>query len=214
MAIRMMVSKEKAGRDNVDIVRNFHGHEENRICHSYDCLHRNESEYIMKRGSRYKDTCKPLGPLYMETTHKGLVLEKRERNGYNDSDFYAIVWDEENNKPKEIEYASTREWSYPNGAVVDATDEIREKYNSYITKQREIAQKAREEAEARIPQRGRNVVVVKGRKVPKGTRGNVFWRGVDKYKSTQYGTYYRIGIKDESGNTHWISEDNVEVVRN
>jgi len=213
MAIRRMVSKEKAGQSNVEIVRNFFGHEEDRICHSYDCPHRNEQQHIKSRGPNCKKSCKPLGPLYMETTHQGLVLAKRERNGYHDSDFYAIVWNEEKNKPEEIEYASTRGWSYPNGAVVDATDEIREKYNAYVEKQRIIAQKAQEEAEARIPRRGRSVRVVKGRKISIGTEGVVFWRGPDKYKSTRNYTYYRVGIEMSNGNREFTSEDNVEVAR-
>lgn len=62
----------------------------------------------------------------------------------------------------------------------------------------------------------KRVRVVKGRKVPKGTEGEVFWFG--SYCHSPYGdpwgiyTTYRCGIKDDFGNVHWTSVDNIEVV--
>jgi hypothetical protein len=61
---------------------------------------------------------------------------------------------------------------------------------------------AKEETEVR---KGSNVKVVKGRKVPKGTMGVVFWIG-----SSEWGE--RVGIKDASETVHWTSIDNVIVV--
>jgi len=46
------------------------------------------------------------------------------------------------------------------------------------------------------------VVVIKGRKVPKGLIGKIFWKG-----QTQFGE--RLGIKDEKENVHWIDSKNV-----
>ena len=40
--------------------------------------------------------------------YKGCVISLWERNGYNDSDFYASVWDEETKSIKEYEYDTTR----------------------------------------------------------------------------------------------------------
>lgn len=54
----------------------------------------------------------------------GCVLSKHERNGYDDSDFYALVWDASDQKVKTIEYASTRGWTYHNHAQVDASTEV------------------------------------------------------------------------------------------
>ena len=54
-------------------------------------------------------------------------------------------------------------------------------------------------------QKGKSVVVVKGRKVPHGVRGVVFWEGESNYGP-------RIGIKDAAGEAHWIAASNVEVV--
>jgi hypothetical protein len=70
--------------------------------------------------------------LWLYDTHVGFCLEDRERNGYNDSDFYMVVWNPETNKPESIEFASTRGWSYPCLAShVDASEEVRAKYDAY-----------------------------------------------------------------------------------
>jgi len=68
-------------------------------------------------------------------------------------------------------------------------------------------------AEARIARRymevevekGMTVEVYKGRKVPKGTVGKVFWMGAG-----QYG--WRVGINDEMGDTHWTALTNVRAI--
>src|SRR5215510_5788359 len=51
--------------------------------------------------------------IWRVTTHEGLVLELREMNGYDDSDFYAVVWNDAKGEPERVEYASTRGWTYP-----------------------------------------------------------------------------------------------------
>lgn len=60
-------------------------------------------------------------------SHVGKVLKLRELNGYDDSDFYALVWDEEQQQTREITYATTRGWTYHNHAGIDATREVIEK---------------------------------------------------------------------------------------
>jgi len=62
-----------------------------------------------------------------ETTYEGMVLRLGEHNWYDDSDFYAMVWDEETQSVKKVTYATTRGWTYHNGAKVDASEEIRAK---------------------------------------------------------------------------------------
>src|SRR4051812_33367012 len=66
--------------------------------------------------------------IYRVESHKGLVLSTGEYNGYDDTDFYAVVWKEEKGNTERVTYASTRGWTYPNGATVDATDEVKAKY--------------------------------------------------------------------------------------
>lgn len=52
--------------------------------------------------------------------------------------------------------------------------------------------------------KGQTVKVVKGRKVPVGTIGDVFWVGEGKYG-------WRVGFEDHEGTTHWTDVSNVEV---
>ncbi len=62
---------------------------------------------------------------------------------------------------------------------------------------------------------GKTVTVVKGRKVPHGTTGNVFWMGSKCYSpyGDPWGIYtsIRVGIKDKAGNTFWTSLDNIQL---
>lgn len=60
-------------------------------------------------------------------------------------------------------------------------------------------------AEARKVTRGKTVVVSRGRKVAKGTTGDVFWIGDGRYG-------VRVGIKDAAGTVHWTAASNVDVV--
>lgn len=61
-----------------------------------------------------------------EITFEGRVLDTFERNMYDDSDFCAIVLDDNNGDPKirVITYATTRGWTYHNHCAVDATPEV------------------------------------------------------------------------------------------
>lgn len=80
--------------------------------------------------------------------YKGKCISEREANGYNDSDFFMTVWDDEQNRPLEIKFATTRFWSYPAFASsVDATEEVIEKYNQF---KRDVAEyKRKKEREER-----------------------------------------------------------------
>lgn len=70
-------------------------------------------------------------------THVGKCLFEREHNMRDDSDFYMTVWNDEKNAPEEIMFATTRGWSYPCMASrVDATDEVKEKYQKYLVQRR------------------------------------------------------------------------------
>ena len=139
------------------------------------------------------------------TTHTGLVLSVGERNGYDDSDFYAVVWDEAAGKPVDVTYASTRYWSRDTSAFIDATPEVRAKADAWYAEAARVAAVAAAEREAKRVCRGRLVQVVKGRKVPVGLVGEVIWMG-----DGQWGT--RVGIKDTAGDVHWTALTNVAVV--
>src|SRR5215471_21334178 len=145
-------------------------------------------------------------------TYAGAVLMKYERNGYDDSDFFAVVYDEATNSLKHVEYASTRGYTYDCGAKVDATDEVRAKARELV-RAAALSRFADAAArEAREPEKGKRVRVTKGRKVAVGTEGTVVWKGVDAYKSKYGSTHYRVGVKDDAGTVHWTSADNVTVL--
>lgn len=144
-------------------------------------------------------------------SYVGCVIDTYERNGYNDSDFYATVVDVESGTVKDIEYDSTRHGG-TGCAFIDITLENYTKYlhiakHSYYKEYIE-----REVKEAKTIVKGKTVKVVRGRKVPIGTVGTIFWSKEDKYGvGYQSKEVVRIGIKDERGNVHWTYAHNVEV---
>lgn len=65
-------------------------------------------------------------------THHGLCIRDFERNGYDDSDWYMVVWNPDKKEPETIEFASTRGWSYPcYASAPDATPEVLQDYANY-----------------------------------------------------------------------------------
>lgn len=74
------------------------------------------------------------GKYELEVSYEGCVLRIGEHNYYDDSDFYAVVWDEETQSTRKITYATTRAWTTYNHAERDATDEVRKKADAYELK--------------------------------------------------------------------------------
>ena len=158
-------------------------------------------------------------------TYIGATLKLGEHNYYDDSDFYAIVWDAEAGKAREIEYASTRGWTYGNQATVDATDEVKDAYQAWQKANMERAREELAREEARKPRKGKTVRVVKGRKIPVGTVGVVFWfsegavsrwhayaPGVPMVREPgRVGIEYR-GVEGDAPVREFTSERNVEVI--
>lgn len=126
-------------------------------------------------------------------TYYGNVLAITENNGYNDSDFFAIVWDEEDQRVKSIEDGTTRFAAPSKYHKADASPEVRAKADNWLrtvhlpplAKQSLIKQRT---SLANL-QFGEQVVIVKGRKFPIGTKGEVF--GV--YANQFYRDYSRKG---------------------
>lgn len=145
-----------------------------------------------------------------EESWTGLVLRIGEHNWYDDSDFFALVWDEEQGKIREIEYGSTRSWTYHNGAKVDATDEVRAKavawqaeqyFELYVEKARAAA-----EEELRRIDLGMEVRSLTTRGKNKGVVGTVEWIG-----NNSYGPGMRVGIHvDGETARRYIDMDRVE----
>lgn len=145
--------------------------------------------------------------LWVYDTHQGLCLHERECNMHDDSDFYMTVWNPETKQPQEIQFGTTRGWSYPTlGSHVDATPAVQAEYETWLAEKRREAEAARAAELARAPGRGKTLKVVKGRKVPKGTVGVCIWVGNGTWGE-------RVGIKDSQGTVHWTAMSNVEVVQ-
>ena len=134
-------------------------------------------------------------------TYVGAVLDTYEHNGRDDSDFYAVVWDETEQRVKEVQYATTRGWTYNNGATVDATPEVWEKAQNW---QRAI-NIAREESDIRAKYArayvGATVTVVRGRKVPKGFTGKVL------SLSERYNPYERYNYNQRKVTWAFVASD-------
>lgn len=137
----------------------------------------------------------------MQTTYEGRVLATYEKNGYNDSDFYAIVETDEPGKFTTIEYASTRGWTYLNGATVDATDDVLGRYKAFRKGLADQAQARREAQDKRRLAKDATVRVTTGKH--KDIEGTVGWLGEDQFKNRKdYSGFgirhlddYRVGIR-------------------
>lgn len=129
-----------------------------------------------------------------DVQYEGCVIDTFERNGYHDSDFYATVWDEEKQAVVDVEYDTTR-CGGGGTAQIDATeDTLRKVYRYYKRLGRSRFDGFSNEEQAKQFGKGDKVVVVRGRKVAKGTVGIVFWIG-DCYNQFSYRTEKRVGIE-------------------
>lgn len=147
----------------------------------------------------------------VEVEYEGLVLRTGLSGGsFNDGYDYgidALVWDPAKGAPRRVGYGSTMGMS--GTAEVDATPEVLALYEAYEAREAEKLRISREIRDRkRIDIRGRKVRVVRGRKVPKGTEGEVFWSGPDRFN--RHGV--RVGLKTETGEKLFIDGHNLEAV--
>lgn len=123
-----------------------------------------------------------------------------------------------------------RGWSgstYSINATLDATPEVLEAYSAWTAgrqrgeaRARALAyydERQREEIEARNNPavRGRYVRVSRGRKVPIGTEGLVFWIGQDNYGGTKIGiaTSTREDSRGRFADVVWTAAKNCDVIK-
>ena len=132
-----------------------------------------------------------------DVLYEGCVLATRELNGYDDSDFVALCWSEAEQKVVRYTYATTRCWTYLNGAKVDAPHELRVRLAEDAA--RTVARWAGPtEVEVRGEVvKGATVKVVGGRKYI-GREGKVFWVG-EKTNPYNRRAEMRVGVEDAEG---------------
>ena len=153
-------------------------------------IHIANSEQEARENGSNPRKCEGFGDnaFWLYDTHVGLCIKEFEVNGYDDSDFNMIVWNIEKNCPETICFATTRGWTYPcYGSSPDATPEIMDKYNAYLEKKAIERKEEFDTLNIAIPENGKNVIVVSGKK-HKNKTGRIFWRGVNRFR-----TYYRNG---------------------
>lgn len=126
--------------------------------------------------------------------YAGCVIDTYEHNGYDDSDFYAVCWDEAKGQLVEVEYDTTR-CGRGGWAKIDATEEVlRKVYRFHHRQARAVFDTVFNPKQARQARKGDAVAVVRGRKVPVGTVGKVFWIG-EVYNQYTRKTEQRAGIE-------------------
>lgn len=142
--------------------------------------------------------------------YAGCVLRTYEKNGYDDSDWYAVCWDQEKKAVVDIKYDTTRAGG-GGSAVVDATDDvIRQAYRYYWSLGRSFFDTRSNPDEAKRIRVGDAVKVVRGRKIKKGSEGGVFWVGTRKNLYT-YRNENRVGVEID-GERVFLPAEYVEVV--
>lgn len=149
--------------------------------------------------------------------YKGAVLQTYERNGYDDSDFIAIVYDVKTDTVKEVEYASTRH-AGGGDATVDATEDIRDAARYVLFEERIAASVEHSRKVAREVAMGKEVFVTAtkagkdrklgGKDVKAGTIGTVVFVGDDRYRRGAK----RFGILTETGERIYGGAEVFEVV--
>jgi len=147
-----------------------------------------------------------------EEKYAGCVLNMYEHNGAWDSDYYAVVWDDDSKSVKEVCYDTTRFPSNGSYAEIDCSDAtIRKTYRYFFNKARQMFDENVNESFAKEVFKNDKVVVVKGRKIPKGTIGRVFWVGLS-YNRYSHCKEKRVGIELENGDKVFVPYDYVEVI--
>ena len=143
--------------------------------------------------------------------YEGCVIDTYERNGYHDSDWYAICWDREKQQLVEVEYDTTR-CGGSGYAKIDATEETLHEVYRYLKRNAaRYFDTVYNEKLAKTVQKGDSVLVGRGRKVPKGTVGNVFWVG-STYNYYSRRNEDRVGIEKEDGERVFLPLEYVSVI--
>jgi hypothetical protein len=171
--------------------------------HDYQCPH-NRGGYSASTPVQ-PDCPSQCEPALRVTLFEGLVLDTRERNYYDDSDWYAICWDPEKKCLITYEYATTR-FAGSGSARVDASPEVIDEAAAWL--EQWLLNKWAEESfyEAREIKVARRVVVTNGRKVPIGYEGVVQWVGKGNYRRE------RAKIVCPDGEVYWTDARNLKVV--
>lgn len=141
--------------------------------------------------------------------YEGRVIAVTERNGYDDSDFLALVESDAGG----FGWITTGSTAYGGGwiATPNATEEVKARYAEWYAGRKAVAEAAQAAYDERVVKVGSEVRVVGGRK-HKGQSGVVVWFGKDQYKSTRTTEVFRVGIQPaDGGEKFFVPVEQVEV---
>jgi len=147
-------------------------------------------------------------------TYDGAVIGQINREVRVMSDVWAIGHFAEVWTGSEVRLVAVGDCEFGDyGTIVpDATPEALAAASQWKARREEEKREAerrerarREEERAKVVAKGKRVIVARGRKVPKGIEGVVFWLGLGKWG-------HRAGIKTKAGDVHWIAAANLDVV--
>ena len=142
--------------------------------------------------------------------YEGCVLDWYEHNGYDDSDWYAICWNEEKQTIDKVLFDTTR-CACSGRAEIDATPEVlRKVYHYWKTLGKSLFDGRTNRMQAMKIHVGDTVRVIAGRKFKKGSVGKVFWCGACRNPYSGC-TEERIGIEVD-GNRQFINESQAELI--
>jgi hypothetical protein len=143
----------------------------------------------------------------------GATLDDRERNFHDDSDFYAVVWDEAKGGIDRIDYGTTRA-AWMGGCTVDATPEVVDKANAWAREQLRPLFRRQMEARAAAIEVGCEVKTTTTRGKNVGKSGRVTWIGVNQFKPVFRGGYnkpeQRVRVVTDSGEAFFTDLKNVQ----
>lgn len=134
------------------------------------------------------------------------VYKTTEYIGEGDSSLVAVCWDAAEGREVRVIYGCDRPGSEVRPVTVDATPEVIAAWTAWRVQRSYERIRWEAERRAKVLERGRDAKVVKGRKVPVGTVGQVMWVGENKFGPGQ-----RVGLRLASGEVVWTNADNVEV---
>lgn len=132
---------------------------------------------------------------------------------------YAEVWNDETQAVESFYVGGySNGGSYYSKAEADAGEEIQAKAAAWkaAKEAKAAAERAEREAEleARTFRSGKRVKVARGRKIPIGTEGVIFWMGVDNWGKQKLGiatSDRKVGGK--FADVQWVAASNCDIVR-
>ena len=129
-----------------------------------------------------------------EEKYVGCVFWTYERNGYDDSDWYALCWNDEKQCVVEVQYDTTRAGGGGYADIDITAENLLKVYRYYWNEGRMLFDNRTKYENAKKIEKGCPVIVKRGRKIPVGTTGTVFWIGT-RYNPYSYRNEDRVGIE-------------------